>query len=236
MSYYRHLFRFYEFIQPYVRASLPVEERFKGKRILSLSPHIDDDVIGSGGTFYKHFLEGEKITSLYLCGDEKRKKEGEEAARIIGIKSRIYLGYPERSLKKNLEAEERVKEVISEVSPEVVVLPFLLDNHPDHREVNRILVNLLKKQGQNFLIYGYGVWLPVYPNLLVDISGVVEVKKQAIEKYKSQIKSRNYLEQALSINRFWAIVKGRKIKYAEPFFRATPKGYIELWKRIYENK
>jgi len=42
-----------------------------GKNILVLAPHPDDEVIGCGGTLYKHFLAGAEITVVYMTDGRK---------------------------------------------------------------------------------------------------------------------------------------------------------------------
>lgn len=53
----------------------------------------------------------------------------------------------------------------------------------------------------------------------------------AIECYKSQTATRDYVKMASSISQFWAIVKGKNMEYAETF-KATAKEYISLVKRV----
>ena len=70
------------------------------------------------------------------------------------------------------------------------------------------------------------------PNVISDISGVWEDKKKAVECYKSQTATRDYVKMCSSIAQFWAVVKGKNIEYAETFFKATSKEYVSLIKRV----
>jgi GlcNAc-PI de-N-acetylase len=38
----------------------------EGKKIVVLAPHMDDEVIGCGGTLYKHIQRGATVTVIYL--------------------------------------------------------------------------------------------------------------------------------------------------------------------------
>lgn len=87
MVKWKNVFRLYEYLQPHLKVSKPVEEKPVGPRVMVLSPHIDDDILGAGGTLYKHHLAGDKIVSVYLASlndKEIRQKEGETASEIIG--------------------------------------------------------------------------------------------------------------------------------------------------------
>jgi hypothetical protein len=40
--------------------------RQEGRRIVVLAPHMDDEVIGCGGTLYKHIQGGAIVTVIYM--------------------------------------------------------------------------------------------------------------------------------------------------------------------------
>jgi LmbE family N-acetylglucosaminyl deacetylase len=83
------------------------------------------------------------------------------------------------------------------------------------------------------MIYAYSVWAPLNPNCLVDISGVWEEKKKAIECYKTQLASRDYVKIAQGLNQYWGEIKSHGMQYAEVFLKATVKEYISLGKKIF---
>ena len=112
--------------------------------------------------------------------------------------------------------------------PGPIFLPFFMDNHEDHRAVNKALAAAYGKDNADFMIYAYPVWFPLYPNVLSDISGAWETKKKAIECYKSQLAVRDYVQMAKSLGQYWGEVKGRGIKIAETFFRASAGEYFAL--------
>lgn len=238
MVKWKNVFRLYEYLQPHLKVSKPVEEKPVGSSVMVLSPHIDDDILGAGGTLYKHHLAGDKIVSVYLASlndKEIRQKEGEAAAEIIGITDLIFLDYEIKKLDKSPEIVDKVSELLKRYQPEIIYLPFMFDNHNDHISTNKILLDslLLLPSCFSTLIYAYEVWSTILPNVLVDITEQIEIKKQAILSYKSQLSATNYLEAAISLNRYRGILS-KSNGYAEGFFRATPQMYRKLWEAVYK--
>lgn len=232
---YRHLFRLFEHIQPFINYSMPKESSLKADRILVIAPHQDDEAIGCAGTVLKHTKAG-KTAEIAFCTHENaaRMKESEKAASILGSKRNHFLQFPLRSLDGNKDFQENLIALFEKTKPEIVFLPFWFDNHPDHRAVSKALIKIKKKIDPNIMIYAYSVWAPLNPNCIIDISDVWDDKKKAIECYKTQTKSRDYIKIAKGLNQYWAEIKTPGMKYAEAFFRATLQEYISLGKKIFK--
>ncbi len=81
----------------------------------------------------------------------------------------------------------------------------------------------------NITIYGYEIWTPLIPNRLVDISSVVEVKKQAIDKHTSQLQEMAYHKAIIGLNQYRGCMYAKKqMEYAEAFLCLDAKTYFEL--------
>lgn len=232
----KHLFRLFEYIQPYLSYSIPIEESIgSGSKVLVIAPHQDDEAIGCAGTVIKHTRTGGEAEILFCTKDtEERMKEAEAAIAIMGIRKAHYLQYGIRSLNGNAKFEQNLGNILRKVKPDVVFLPFWFDNHQDHRAVSMALINIKKKIRLNFMVYAYPVWSPLNPNCLVDISDVWEQKKMAIECYKTQTVSRNYVKIAKGLNSYWGEIKRPGMQYAEVFFKATIDEYVLLGKKIFK--
>ena len=129
-------------------------------RVLVLSPHIDDDVIGCGGVLQQHAMAGATVTSVYLQdGGPIREAEAHEAAKLIGISELIFLRWglkpttgPRHGTRPGTKAEFEVREstiaglraVVERVRPDLVYAPFFLDPHPDHAAATRLLGALVE--------------------------------------------------------------------------------------------
>lgn len=223
----------------------PTTDRLK---ILVLSPHPDDDVFACGGSLAKHARAGDKITIVYLCDGSKgtpegirdsslvvkRKREAEEAARILDIEEVIFWGYKDGRLEANRISIKAASSLLKEIKPDIVYLPSFLDNHPDHRTSGEIFYrSVLQLEKDDYdrwpLVLMYEQWTPLFPNRLIDISDMIETKKQAVLAHQSQLKSRAYDQAILALNKYRAEMNGIK-GYAEAFFACR----VEIFKKLFE--
>jgi LmbE family N-acetylglucosaminyl deacetylase len=227
------LFRLYEFIQPFLKYSLPLEDTLPGQKVLVVAPHPDDEAIGCGGTIVRHVAAGGTVETVVCTMDNERKKEAVAAATVLGVKNTVFLDYEIESLAHQKTLAERLLQVFTTTKPDIIFVPFWFDNHTDHRAVNDALITIAGEQKIDAMIYAYPVWFPLYPNVLVDIGPVWESKKKAIECYPSQLATRDYVAMSRSLGQYWAKVKGRGLDVVETFFRASFSEYVSLGKKIY---
>lgn len=219
-------------------------------KILVLSPHPDDDAFALGGTIYKLARAGEEVTVLYLCDGSKgtrqgirdssliirRKKEAQEAGKILGINELIFWRFSDGRLEANRTSIKALSSLIEEIMPDMVILPSFLDDHPDHKATNAIFYGSIfgNKFASTFIppsICMYELWTPIFPNRIIDITDVIEKKKQAVICHQSQLKSRRYDEAVLALNKYRAEINGIKGS-AEAFFISTVKAYKKLYELI----
>lgn len=231
---YRSVFKMYEYIQPFLKYSLPLEDELPGKKILAIAPHQDDESIGCGGTLIKHSKLGGRVEIAFCTsGGEKRMYEAKDAAKILGSKINHFLQFDIRSLYRNTnQLADRFTELFNRVKPDIIFLPFMIDNHQDHVAISRAFVKSYKNRSINSLIYAYSVWTTLIPNVVIDISNEWEQKKQAIECYKTQTADRDYVTMAESMSKYWSVVKGKNTQHCESFFKATASEYVSLVKKI----
>ena len=235
------------FLRPHNLICRPkVVDKPQGKRVLVLSPHFDDDVIGCGGTLYKHILGGDEVTVIYFTdgreGDPDfsnksmleaiRKEEAKRATGILGIENLIFLDEPETHLKANKRLLKILTDIFNRLTPDLVYLPSFLENHIDHLELNRIFFLLLRQLDMDFNICAYEAWTPIPPNIIVDIGQVISIKEQALKEYKSQIRQVDYVNATLGFNRYRSVMNLQGRSYAEAFLFTTSKEYINFVKNL----
>jgi LmbE family N-acetylglucosaminyl deacetylase len=235
------------FLRPHNLICLPkVVDKPEGKRVLVLSPHFDDDVIGCGGTLHKHILAGDEVTVIYFTdgreGDPDfsnkemleavRKEEARRATGILGIGNLIFLDEPETRLKANKRLLRILSDIFNKLAPDLVYLPSFIENHIDHLELNRIFFRLLRQLNMEFNVCAYEAWSPISPNIIVDIGQVIAKKEQALKEYKSQTRQVDYVNTTLALNRYRSAMNLHGRSYAEAFLFATSKEYIDLIKKL----
>lgn len=225
----------------------------EGGKILVLSPHMDDEVIGCGGTLYKHIRNGAEVTVVYmtdgrygstalqnLTGEERRrveieliqtrKHEARLAMKALGVKEGIFLDAEETNLISTKEIQTRLRQILDSIQPDLVYLPFFLEEHPDHLATSQVLLDATEGVNFQFDCLGYEVWTPLFPNCLVEISDVVEVKKQALEHYKSQLAEKDYIHSQLGLNAYRSsALLYKRDGFAEAFFLAPLSEYRKLY-------
>lgn len=231
---------------------LVVDNIISAQNVLVLSPHPDDDVFGLGGALHKLSKCGSKITVAYLCdgsggvpegrdeeGEPKRidkdlieirKNEAKNSAEILGFNDLRFFGYQDGKLAAGTAVARALSDLINEVKPDIIFVPSFLDNHPDHRATNEVLINVLSgKQIAVKEIWAYEIWTPIFVNRVVDITNNIEDKKKAIGAHQSQLKSRAYDKAILGLNAYRAEINGIS-GFAEGFFTTTP----EIYKKLYQ--
>ena len=116
-------------------------------RVLVIAPHMDDEVLGVGGTIARHVSEGDEV---YVCFAthrvyDHRYDEAQNQAEIKNaLEARMVLGYREAKF-FNLDDERLdaciqdvlipLEAYLDEIKPEVVYLNHGGDNHQDHKAV-----------------------------------------------------------------------------------------------------
>jgi LmbE family N-acetylglucosaminyl deacetylase len=220
-------------------------ERPPGSRILVLSPHPDDDVIGAGGTLLKHKKAGATITSLVLTdggagvpGQPRaevaamRRREEEAAARRVGIDRVIFWEEPDGGLRASDATADRLQAALEELWPDLVYLPSFTDANPDHHAVTPLLARALPAAGLTVACALYESWTPIEPNVIVDVSAEMEAKLRAVGEYRSQLARAAYDDLARARARWRSGALSRQIEYAEAFYVAPAAEYLALWRRV----
>jgi bacillithiol biosynthesis deacetylase BshB1 len=175
--------------------------------ILAIAAHRDDVELTCAGTLLKAADAGYRTGILDLTAGETgtrgtaalRAEEAERATRILGITERRNAGLPDAHLHNSDEARRVIVEQIRHFAPRVVVLPFPVGRHPDHRiasELGRDASYLAGLQHYNApgnphrphkLLYSLSYREdPIKPTFVVDITEQFDRKLAAIKCYASQ--------------------------------------------------
>ncbi len=175
--------------------------------LLAIAAHRDDVELTCAGTLIKAVDQGYTTGILDLTAGETatrgsadlRAKEAERAATIMGVSERRNAGLPDAGLHNTDETRRLVVEQIRHFAPRVVVLPFPIGRHPDHRVASELgrdacfLAGLARYPADGAPHRPHKILFslayredPVKPTFLVDISLQFERKMQAIRCYSSQ--------------------------------------------------
>lgn len=221
-------------------------------RILAIGPHPDDVEIAMGGTVCLLLAQGHEVVICDLTDGEptpegtpeRRAAEAAEASRLLGVRERVTLTLPNRSLQDTLEARAQVAEVIREVRPDVLFVPYWVDAHPDHvaacalAEAARFVAKLTKTPmrgephypGRVYHFFSTHYRLHVKPAFIVDISDFIDPKLAAVAAYASQFNQTRGTAWILDAIREASAYWGRLIhrRYGEAFACREEIG-VRLW-------
>ena len=225
---------------PYNVSSIPAD-----KNILVLAPHPDDEVFGCGGAIALHVKSGCNVavvlvTSGSIGGDiDTRVEESKKASGFLGGYSLEVWDYDDRKVSFCAELIEKIKKEIKEKNITLLYAPSLWENHPDHKAVSLSAMEAAREFLDCSVMF-YEVGAPLRPNMLVDISGVLDKKISAMQCFASQIKNQRYDEHILALNRYRTYTLSKSIKSAEAYEYYTQKeiqnSTISFFKSEYERQ
>jgi bacillithiol biosynthesis deacetylase BshB1 len=175
---------------------------------------------------------------------EIRAGEAARAAAILGVAERRTLTQPNRYLVDTVDARLEVAEVIRELRPSVLFVPYPVDAHPDHIAAHQIAVasrfyaKLTKTQMGGEPHYPRRVYqymavhmrILVDPAFVLDVSSTLDRKLDALRAYRSQFGANESNTGIIPMMELTARMWGTHIGTAagEPFFTAEPVGVRSL--------
>jgi LmbE family N-acetylglucosaminyl deacetylase len=195
------------------------------ERVVVLAPHMDDETIGCGGAVARHIQAGGTVHVVFLTdgrngssqlrqlkGEARRaeqlrlvgirKEEAQRALHTLGVHSVSFFDGEDGDLQNDSRLSARLRELLQAQQPEIVYVPCFLEQHSDHYAASRILVEATRGSTLRFQCMAYEVWTPLFPNCLVKIDEVLELKKSALQEYRSQLADANYLHTGVALNAF----------------------------------
>lgn len=219
--------------------------------ILAIAAHRDDVELTCAGTLLKAGDAGYRCAILDLTAGESgtrgspavRAKEAERAAGILGVVERRNAGLPDAHLYNTDEARRAIVAQIRHFAPRIVILPFPVGRHPDHRIASELgrdacyLAGLARYDAEgnphrpHKLLYALSYREdPIKPTFVVDISRQFERKLSAIKCYTSQFDGAKAAGEIFPTGQdLYSLVETQnahygsliRTRYGEPFF--TPE-------------
>jgi bacillithiol biosynthesis deacetylase BshB1 len=175
--------------------------------VLAIAAHRDDVELTCAGTLLRAADAGHRTGILDLTAGESgtrgsselRAQEAERAAAILGVSERRNGGLPDAHLRNDDDSRRTLVEHIRHFAPRVVILPFPVGRHPDHRVASELgrdacfLAGLAKYAAAGAphrphkILYALSYREdPLKPTFVVDITAQFDRKMAAIRCYASQ--------------------------------------------------
>ncbi|MER3318114.1 MAG: bacillithiol biosynthesis deacetylase BshB1 [Allomuricauda sp.] len=180
--------------------------------ILVFGAHPDDAELGAGATIAKEISKGKKVGIVDLTRGELgtrgsaeiRDKEAAKAAEILGVSVRENMEFADGFFVNDKEHQLELIKIIRKYRPEIVLCNAIEDRHIDHARGSKLVSDACflsglmkidtKMDGDDIwqdawrpkLVYHYIQWKSLEPDFIVDVTGFIEKKTEAIMAYSSQ--------------------------------------------------
>ncbi len=194
--------------------------------ILVFGAHPDDAELGAGGTIAKEVSRGKKVGIVDLTRGELgtrgsaeiRDKEAANAAAILGIDVRENLEFADGFFVNDKKHQMGIIKMLRKYRPEIVLCNAVDDRHIDHSKGSRLVSDACFLSGLSKIdtkmdgeeewqeawrpkvVYHYIQWKNLTPDFVVDVSGFIEKKTEAILAYSSQFFDPNSKEPETPIS------------------------------------
>jgi N-acetylglucosamine malate deacetylase 1 len=216
--------------------------------VLAIAAHRDDVELTCAGTLLRAVDAGYRAGILDLAAGETgtrgsaelRAQEAQRAAAILGVAERRNAGLPDAHVHNDDGSRRTVVEHIRHFAPRVVILPFPVGRHPDHRIASELgrdacfLAGLAKYDAGGTphrpfkILYALAYREdPLKPTFVVDITPQFDRKMAAIRCYASQFDGARAAGEIFPTGQdLYSLVETQnahygslvRVRYGEPFY------------------
>lgn len=201
---------------------------------LILAPHPDDEVFGCAGAIMQHLAQNDQVTVLIVTDGSAaiehatdtdrlnyitlRKQESQQAATILGYDNLLFWDVVDSTLVAN---ESRLQQLLFEIQQRQIInlyAPSLVEIHPDHFTLAELAVNAAIQHPADMNLIQYEIGIPLYPNILLDITAIFSRKQEAMHCFASQLALHNYTRHLSSLNIYRSYSLPARVQAAEAYY------------------
>ena len=214
------------------------------KKVIVISAHPDDEILGVGGTLLKHVEKGDEVYWLITTNIsvdqgfsadrvQTRQEEIKKVEKHLRIKNSFLLDYPTMQLSSSsiIDMVPKISKIFSEIEPEIIYCLNRSDAHSDHRFTFDAVMACTKSFRYPYikrvLLYEciseteFAPALPekaFLPNYYVDISEQFKQKIRIMRIYESELGIHPFPRSERNIEAL-ATFRGASVgvEYAEAF-------------------
>jgi bacillithiol biosynthesis deacetylase BshB1 len=180
--------------------------------ILAIGAHPDDVELGCGGTIAKEIANGKKVGIIDLTRGElgtrgtaeTRDEESERASKVLGVSVRINMAFADGFFVNDKWHQLELIKMIRKYRPEIVLCNAIKDRHIDHGKGSQLVSDACFLSGllridtkiedddswqepwRPKVVYHYIQWEIIKPDVVVDVTGFMAKKMEAVLAYKTQ--------------------------------------------------
>jgi len=236
-----------------------------GVDVLAFGPHPDDVELFAGGTMIRLAQLGHRTAVIDLTRGERashgtpeeRARECEAASAILGLAWRENLELPDTALAPEPAQIARAVTALRKHRPELVLIPWIEERHPDHAAAGALLSRAVffagvrqypGASGERFVprqVLHYAMRHRLAPSFVVDTTGSAAEKARAVACYRSQLTRRAGDDDPtlISAPSAWAAIEARDRYYGsmigtahgEPLRAAAVPGLVDPVRHFRDN-
>ena len=178
--------------------------------ILAIGAHPDDVELSCAGTLLKETSRGKRVGVVDLTqgelgtrgNAETRTEEARQAAELMGLAMRQNLKFRDGFFQNDEAHQLEIIKLIRKYQPEIVFCNAIHDRHIDHSKGSQLVSDACFLSGLRKIetiddsksqevwrpkhVYHYIQWYDITPDVVVDISGYINQKVEAVKAYKTQ--------------------------------------------------
>lgn len=178
--------------------------------ILAIGAHPDDVELGCGATIAKEVGYGKKVGIVDLTRGElgtrgtaeTRKSEAEAGAQILGATVRENMGFADGFFINDKTHQLELIKVIRKYQPDIVLCNAIDDRHIDHGKGSQLVSDacflsglmkidtkidgIIQEKWRPKFVYHFIQWKNIEPDIVVDVTGFIHKKIEAVGAYKTQ--------------------------------------------------
>lgn len=178
--------------------------------ILAFGSHPDDVELGCAGTLAKEIAHGKQVGIIDLTRGELgtrgsaeiRDREAAKAASLLGVLVRDNLKMRDGFFVNDEAHQIKIIQKIRQYRPDIVICNAVEDRHIDHAKGSKLVSDACFLSGlqrittewkgetqeawRPKLVYHFIQWKNLQPDFVVDITGYMDKKMEAVLAYDSQ--------------------------------------------------
>lgn len=186
--------------------------------ILAFGAHPDDVELGCAATIAKEVALGKKVGIVDLTrgelgtrgSAELRDEEAAKAAEILGVTVRENLRFADGFFVNDKTHQLEIIKMIRKYQPDIVLCNAVDDRHIDHGKGSKLVSDACFLSGLQKIattldgetqqhwrpkqVYHYIQWKNLEPDVVIDVTGYMDKKMEAVLAYASQFYDPNSKE------------------------------------------
>jgi len=192
------------------------------RRVLAVMPHFDDEVLQCGGLLQRAVAEGAEVRLVWLTDGaqgiadvapeesaRRRQEEARAAAAVLGVADLHFVDAPETRLAASGEPVARLRALVEEFRPDLVIGTWWMDNHVDHYEAFRVLRAAWPASAGNVPLALAGVWAPLPGGVTLPLDATTSTRReQALRCHASQLRAVDYARAGAGLAAWYGLASG----------------------------